>query len=86
MRVLRQTVAGVDPPLVAAISQPVEDRSLRNTRPRALLANGRSQKLLPTTETDGSPDSPLEGNGFEISVPRCLATANSVGAFISAGE
>jgi hypothetical protein len=31
-------------------------------------------------------DSPLEGNGFEISVPRCLATANSVGAFISAGE
>ena len=31
-----------------------------------------------------SPDSPLEGNGFEISVPRCLATANSVGTFISA--
>ena len=31
-------------------------------------------------------DSPLEGNGFEISVPRCLATANGVGAFISAGE
>ena len=61
MRVFRQTVAGVDPPLVAAISQPVEDRSLRNTRPRALLANGRSQKLLPTTETDGSPDSLLEG-------------------------
>src|SRR6516162_6735884 len=29
-------------------------------------------------------DCPLEGNGFEISVPRCLATANSVGAFISA--
>jgi len=29
-------------------------------------------------------DSPLEGNGFEILVPRCLATANSVGAFISA--
>ena len=28
----------------------------------------------------------LEGNGFEISVPRCLATANSMGAFISAGE
>jgi hypothetical protein len=28
----------------------------------------------------------VEGNGFEISVPRCLATANSVGAFISAGE
>jgi hypothetical protein len=24
--------------------------------------------------------------GFEISVPRCLATINSVGAFISAGE
>jgi hypothetical protein len=24
--------------------------------------------------------------GFEISVPRCLATVNSVGAFISAGE
>jgi hypothetical protein len=23
--------------------------------------------------------------GFEISVPRCLATVNSVGAFISAG-
>ena len=33
-----------------------------------------------------SHDSPLEGNGFEISVLRCLATANSVGAFISAGE
>jgi len=33
-----------------------------------------------------SPDSPLEENGFEISVPRCLATANSVGAFISADE
>jgi hypothetical protein len=31
-------------------------------------------------------DSPLEGNGFEISVPRCLATANSVDAFNSAGE
>src|SRR6516162_10650367 len=31
-------------------------------------------------------DSPLEGNGFEISVPRCLATANSVGTFISAGK
>ena len=31
-------------------------------------------------------DSPLEGNGFEISVPRCRATANSVGAFISADE
>ena len=31
-------------------------------------------------------DSLLEGNGFEISVPRCLATANSVGAFISADE
>ena len=31
-------------------------------------------------------DSPLEGTGFEISVPRCLVTANSVGAFISAGE
>jgi len=29
-------------------------------------------------------DSSLEGNGFEISVPRCLATANSVGAVISA--
>jgi hypothetical protein len=29
---------------------------------------------------------PLEGNGFEISVPRCLATGNSVGAFISAGD
>ena len=28
----------------------------------------------------------LEGNGFEISVPRCLATANSVGAFISARQ
>ena len=27
-----------------------------------------------------------EGNGFEISVPRCRATANSVGAFISADE
>src|SRR5262249_35822570 len=32
-----------------------------------------------------SPDSPLEGKGFEISVPRCPATANSAGAFISAG-
>ena len=31
-------------------------------------------------------DPPLEGNGFEISVPRCLATANSVDAFNSAGE
>src|SRR5215510_2878760 len=31
-------------------------------------------------------DSSLEGNGFEISVPRCRATANSVGAFISADE
>jgi hypothetical protein len=31
-------------------------------------------------------DSPLEGNGFENSVPRCLATANRVGAFISASE
>jgi len=31
-------------------------------------------------------DSPLEGNGFEISVPRCLATANSVGALNSADE
>jgi hypothetical protein len=29
-----------------------------------------------------APDSPLEGNGFENSVPRCLATAISVGAFI----
>jgi hypothetical protein len=28
----------------------------------------------------------VEGHGFEISVPRCLATANSVGAFILAGE
>jgi hypothetical protein len=27
-------------------------------------------------------DSPLEGNGFERSVPRCLATADSVGAFV----
>src|SRR5215469_18280049 len=36
--------------------------------------------------TGGLRDSPLEGNGFEILVPRCLATANSVGAFISAGE
>jgi hypothetical protein len=27
-------------------------------------------------------DSPLEGNGFEPSVPRCLATPNSVGAFM----
>jgi hypothetical protein len=27
-------------------------------------------------------DSPLEGNGFENSVPRCLATVISVGAFI----
>jgi len=27
-----------------------------------------------------------EGNGFEISVRRCRASANSVGAFISAGE
>jgi hypothetical protein len=27
-------------------------------------------------------DSPLEGNGFELPVPRCLAIANSVGAFI----
>ena len=27
-------------------------------------------------------DSPLEGNGFENSVPRCLATAISMGAFI----
>jgi hypothetical protein len=33
-----------------------------------------------------SSDSPQKGNGFEISVPRCLATANSVGAFISSGE
>jgi hypothetical protein len=29
-----------------------------------------------------APDSPLEGNGFENSVPRCLTTAISVGAFI----
>jgi hypothetical protein len=27
-------------------------------------------------------DSPLEGSGFELSVPRCLAAANSVGAAI----
>ena len=33
-----------------------------------------------------APDSPLEENGFEISVPRCLATANSVGVFISSGQ
>jgi hypothetical protein len=33
-----------------------------------------------------SSDSPQERNGFEISVPRCLAIANSVSAFISAGE
>src|SRR6516162_3022053 len=33
-----------------------------------------------------SHDSSLEGNGFEISVPRCLATANSVGALNSADE
>jgi hypothetical protein len=32
--------------------------------------------------TDGFVDSPLEGNGFELSVPRCLAAANSVGAFM----
>src|SRR4051794_37906550 len=31
-------------------------------------------------------DSPLEGNGFELSVPRCLATANSVGADRSRGK
>src|SRR5215472_13012762 len=31
-------------------------------------------------------DSSLEENGFEISVPRYFATANSVGAFISAGQ
>jgi len=27
-------------------------------------------------------DSPLKGNGFKLSVPRCLATADSPDAFI----
>ena len=31
-------------------------------------------------------DSSLEGNGFENSVPRCLATAISLGAFIRRWE
>ena len=32
----------------------------------------------------GETDSPLERSGFEISVLRSLATANSMGAFVSA--
>jgi len=42
--------------------------------------------LAPPLRNRWFADSPLEGNGFEISVPRWLATANSVGAFISVGE
>jgi len=49
-----------------------------NTCAKSPLLRRRRGEILQDT------DSPLEGNGFEILVPRCLATANSVGAFISA--
>src|SRR6516164_797045 len=52
-----------------------------------LICNGvRRDRDEPAAQYGSSPDSLLEGNGFEISVPRWLATANSVGAFISVGE
>ena len=59
------------------------------TRP---IGKAAADGLRVPRQTDGisskvkfAPDSPQEGDGFEISVPRCLATANSVGTFISGG-
>jgi hypothetical protein len=45
-------------------------------RPQARLRRERASQF--------ARDSLLEGNRFEISVPRCLGTANSLGTFISA--
>jgi hypothetical protein len=52
---------------------------------RDSAAEGRpaaNNRRLPRPSERFAPDSALEGNGFELSVPRCLATANSVGVFM----
>ena len=47
---------------------------------------GRARFSIQEGEIYRETDCLLEGDGIEISVPRCLAAANSVGTFISAGE
>jgi hypothetical protein len=55
--------------------------ALSSRRPRV----GSDDYCLQLPRCQSFLDSPLERNGFEISVPRCLATANSMGAFIFGG-
>ena len=62
------------------------DRATDATSPVSQLASPRPPHRDDKTPERSSLNSLLEGNGFELSVPRCLATAKSVGGFIRGGE